>query len=71
MASPKALRPFTLPQICRCGAEGKITLVPRPPPVPGEPDPDPAIVAAEGPFVVAEQGLVCLVCGERLSPKPA
>ena len=61
-----ALRPFTLPQICDCGAQGKITFQPRQPPRLGERDPDPAIVAAEGPFHIDDgKDLVCLNCGDR------
>jgi hypothetical protein len=57
---------FTLPQICSCGAQGKITFEPRPL-RPGKPDPHPAIVNAEGPFHIdSGDALICLGCGERL-----
>jgi hypothetical protein len=37
-----------------------------------EPDPHPAIVAAEGPFQIDDgEALVCLGCGKRAAPRSA
>lgn len=61
------MTPFTLPQVCDCGARGAVTFEPAPPPPPGENDPDPTIVAAEGSFDIDGSGeIVCRSCGERL-----
>ena len=62
----RALRRFTLPHICRCGAQGRVTFEPRAPPEPGGEDPHPAIVDAEGAFQIREGHLlICLDCGAR------
>jgi hypothetical protein len=66
----RALRRFTLPQICVCGAQGEITFEPRPPRA-GDQDPDPAMVVAAGPFRIdLDKDLICLGCGERLGRQP-
>lgn len=65
--SGRAVGRFTLPQICGCGARGAITFEPAGPPVPGEQDPDPAIVAAGGAFDLdGDGGILCLACGQRV-----
>jgi hypothetical protein len=69
-AQARALRRFTLPQICACGAQGRITFEPQPRKA-GKQDPDPAMIVAAGPFRIdVDKDLICLGCGERLGRQP-
>ena len=62
----RALRRFTLPHICACGATGTVTFEPRGLPAPGEADPHPTIVSAEGAFQIDDGNvLICIDCAER------
>jgi len=62
----QAMRRFSLPQVCGCGARGSITLEPRPRALTDDFDPQAAIVEAEGSFRLDGQGgIVCGRCGEH------
>jgi len=65
-ASEQSREQFTLPQTCKCGAQGFVSFAPAPPPAPGEEDPLPAMVGTRGDFgLEGRDSIVCRVCGEH------
>jgi hypothetical protein len=59
-------RRLTLPQVCRCGARGQVTLEGAPDPGPGAEHPRPMVIEASGSFSLDDLGgIVCQTCGAR------